>query len=131
METTKKATAMAESLKANGDLFVVIPIASLISIIVSMIQAIMNCFQPDPAPTPAKSVQDYVNAHYKDGQYTPRLVRRMKVQAYAAARKHKVKINDQQAEALAIKSLDEARLGDSDTQESINHFAQFAADVPE
>ena len=124
-----RATKMAERLHSEGQPLGVIPISIIITIITSLVQAIMQCMVPNPTPTPAAHIKDYVTKHYDatTGKYDEYLVKRMKRQAKLAGKRNNQPLDDAQQNALALESLDEARRGQPEVMAAID---QTVADDP-
>lgn len=102
------------------------PITVLIPIITTLIQAVMQCWQPkDPAKT-----AEYVNAKWNEqtGEYDDQLLRRMKRQALLAGRHSEPRqhFTGEQCEEIALASLDEARTGDAAEIGRVAHAALTA-----
>lgn len=119
--------AMARNLTFEGAPCAVIPLPIIISIITSMIQAIISCFNPAPSPTPAKEVQDYVRSKYNEATktYDEHLMRRMLYQARKSGRRQDpaVSLTTEQQTAMAFEALEQARLGAQETEIAIMHVA--------
>lgn len=125
-----RASQMAERLHANGPLSV-IPIPLIINIITTIINAVMQCRQPQPSPTPSADIKAYVEKKYDatTGKYDDHLLQRMRFQAWAAGMKNHTKLNAEQREALAIESLDEARRGAPETLAAIDFACEHYATI--
>ena len=122
-----RAARMAE--KLHSEALAAIPINIIITIITSLINAIMQCKLPDPSPTPGKNIQEYVTKRYnaETKRYDPYLVRRMKRQAKLAGMRNHHVLSDVECLAIALESLEQARIGEDETLAAID---QAVADDP-
>lgn len=118
-----RAAKMAEKLHSQA--LAAIPINIIITIITSLINAVMQCKMPDPTPTPAKNIQDYVTKRYDPttGKYDPYLLKRMKRQAKLAGKRNHQELSEVECLALALESLEQARHGEPEALAAIDQAA--------
>lgn len=88
-----------------------IDIGMILGIAEILIPLVIKCFRPDDGP----DAQRYVTARYdaSDDSYKQRMVNRVARQAKKAARQKGERITKDQAQEIAVATLDQVRLGDA------------------
>ena len=117
LQTQARASKIADSLKSAAS-FAGFDFGSgsVISIVLDLIPILVNCFRPDDGQQAKEYVVKRWNANLSNneyGGYDKRLLKAVSRRAKDAAAKSKKSITWEQAEDIALKTLDDVRTGNA------------------
>lgn len=115
IQTQARATAIVDALKTAKS-FAGFNWADLIPIVTQMIPVLVNCFHPDDGPQAQQYVAQRWNANQATdeyGGYDKRLLKAVTRRAKEAAARLKKNLTWEQAGDVALKTLDDIRVGNA------------------
>lgn len=116
VQTQARAAGVA-ALAQQDDVFKGFDYAALIAVLIELVPIIVSCFEPTDGPSTQREIEKQWDAEHAGNQYggyDRSLAVRVQQNALTAARRKRLSLTRAQALALAVRTLDDIRLGDTE-----------------